>query len=129
MYYLFIHKQNDIENYKKDFNRVSENIKAGRTPVFSEIRCAKTNLIESIPYNVLNGIFLIIGTILLQKLHLNSILSVAVVLVINSICGAIANFIFTCIKHWLRLRLCKRIGIEPTEHNIAVMESLEYQSV
>lgn len=129
MYYLFIHKQSDIEAYKNDFNRVSENIKAGKTPVFSEMRCAKTNLIESVPYNILNGVFLIVGTILLQKLKLNSILSVAVVLVINSMCGALANFIFTCVKHWLRIRLCKRLGIEANEHNIAVMESLEYQTV
>ena len=129
MYYLFIHNQKDIDTYKKDFDRVSENIKAGKTPVFSEIRCAKTNLIESLPYNILSGVFLIVGTILIQKLNLNELLSIAVVLVINSLFGAIANFIFTCIKHWLRLRLCKRIGIEPNEHNIAVMESLEYQTV
>lgn len=30
---------------------------------------------------------------------------------------------------FLRLRLCKRLGIEASERNIAVMESMEYQSV
>ena len=65
----------------------------------------------------------------LDKLKLNELAKIAVVLVINNMCYALANFIFAYAKHFLRLRLCKRLGIEPTERNIAVMESMEYQSV
>lgn len=129
MYYLFIKKQKDIEAYKKDFIRVKENINKGKTPVFCEMRACKIQMFESIPYNIINGIFLILGTLLLSKLHINEMLSIAIVLVVNSICGATANFLFCVVKHGFRIKLCNRIGIEPTEENIAVMELLEYQSV
>lgn len=35
----------------------------------------------------------------------------------------------TVVKNHLRIKLCKRLNIEPNERNIAVMESFEYQSV
>lgn len=129
MYYLLIHKQTDIDNYKKDFDRVAESIQKGKTPVFNELRSAKTNLAESFPYNFLCGLFLILGTILLNKIKINEVVKIALVLIVNSLCGAISNYIFTIVKHHLRIKLCKRLNIEPNEQNIAVMESLEYQSV
>ena len=42
---------------------------------------------------------------------------------------AIAQYIFTLMRHRLRIKLCRRLNIEPTESNIAVMESIEYQTV
>ena len=129
MYYLFIHKKKDIENYKAELNRVDEARNKGITPVYSEKRNAKTVLIESMPYNFINGLFVVGGTWLLTRLHINELVSVAIVLVINNFCGACANYVFTMIKHGLRLKLCKRLGIQATEANIASMESLEYQSV
>lgn len=129
MYYLFIRKQTDLESYRKDFERVAKSIQEGKTPVFNELRSAKTNLAESFPYNFLCGIFLIFGTILLNKININEVVKIALVLIVNSFCGAISNYIFTVIKHYLRIKLCKRLNIEPNERNIAVMESLEYQSV
>lgn len=129
MYYLFIHKQEDLIEYKKHFDRVSASIEKGITPVFSEMRCAKTQLFESFPYNLLCGLFLVIGTVLLNKIDINETIKIAIVLVINSVCGAIANYIFSFTKHCLRIRLCKRLNVECNEKNIAVMESLEYQSV
>lgn len=69
------------------------------------------------------------GTLILDKCKINELAKIAVVLVVNNVCYAVANFIFAYAKHWLRLRLCRRLGIESTERNIAVMESLEYQSV
>ena len=62
-------------------------------------------------------------------MRMNELAKIAVVLVVNNVCYAVANYIFTVAKHFLRLRLCKRLGIEPSERNIAVMESMEYQSV
>ena len=129
MYYLFIHKKSELQKYKSEFDRVLKAIEEGKTPVQNELRLANTMLFESFPYQTLSGIFLMIGSFILDKLKINDLVKIAVVLVINNICYTLANFIFAYAKHFLRLRLCKRLGIEPTERNIAVMESMEYQSV
>lgn len=129
MYYLFLRKEKDLEKYKRDFERVKENIERGKTPVYNEIRSARTVLFESFPYQTLAGVFLIFGTIILDKVKIDELVKIAVVLVVNNMCYAVSNYIFAYLKHWLRLRLCGRLGISPTERNIAVMESLEYQSV
>ena len=129
MYYLFIHKKSDLQKYKSEFDRVLKAIEEGKTPVQNELRLANTMLFESFPYQTLSGIFLVIGAIVLNKIKINELAKIAVVLVINNMCYSLANFIFAYAKHFLRLQLCKRLGIEPTERNIAVMESMEYQSV
>lgn len=129
MYYLFLHKEKDMIKYKTEFERVKQSIEVGKTPVQNELRVAHTVLFESFPYQTLSGVFLIMGTLILDKCKINELAKIAVVLVVNNVCYAVANFIFAYAKHWLRLRLCRRLGIEPTERNIAVMESLEYQSV
>ena len=128
-YYLFYTKQSDLDYYKKEFDRVSQNMDQGKTPVYNELRSAKTMLAESFPYNLLFGVFSILAALLIAKIKLNETVMIAVVLCVNSFCRAIANYIFTVIKHGLRIQLCKRLHIEPSEKNIAVMESLEYQSV
>ena len=129
MYYLFITKKKDIEKYMTDFNRVKENREKGKTPVFNELWSAKTCFIESFPFNLISGALMICGTLLLEKINANVLLNIALVMIINSFCYQIANYVFTLMKHGLRIRLCSRLGIEPSEDNIAVMESLEYQSV
>lgn len=129
MYYLFLTKSKDLAEYKKEFDRVKKSIEEGKTPVFNEIRSMKTNFIESIPFNVISGFFVVIGSILIDKIKMNEVIQIAFVMVVNSFCYQLASVIFTTIKHKLRLRLCKRLEIEPSERNIAVMESLEYQSV
>lgn len=127
MYYLFIQGEKKLSAYKSNLIQVMRAIAAGTTPVFNEVRNAKTSLIESLPYNVLNGLFLIVGTI--HKIPMPDIIKVSVVLIINAIFNAIANFVFVVLKHWLRIRLCQKLGLIPTEQVIAAMESLEYQSV
>lgn len=129
MYYLFIRKEKDLKKYKADFDRVLDGIEKGKTPVYNEIRSAKTVLFEAFPYQALSGVFLILGTLLLDKCKVNELIKIAVVLVVNNVCYALANFIFAYAKHYLRIRLCRRLGLKPTERNIAVMESMEYQSV
>lgn len=129
MYYLFITKKKDIEKYMLEFNRVKENRGKGKTPVYSEIRSAKSGFIESFPYNLISGALMMCGTLILSKINANALLNIALVMIINSFCKEIGNYIFILIKHWLRIRLCFRLGIEPSEDNIAVMKSLEYQSV
>lgn len=129
MYYLFMTKKKDIENYKRKFDEVKQNIADGKTPVYSELRAAKSSLIESVPYNTIQAVLMVISTIVLAKVEMGETLKVAMVLVVNSLCGAISNYIFAIGKHFLRSRLCHKMGIEPTEENVAVMESLEYQTV
>lgn len=129
MYYLFLRNKSSLEKYKAEFVRVYESIESGKTPVQNELRWAKTLMYESFPYQTLSGILLVFGTILLNKISINETVKIAIVLVANNMCYALANYIFTIAKHYLRIRLCKRLGIEPSERNIAVMESMEYQSV
>ena len=129
MYYLFIREKEKLRMYKEQLETVKQNIETGKTPVFNERSCAKTNLIESVPYNIINGTFTIIAVFLINHITLNEMLKIAIVLIINNMCGALANYIFTAIKHYLRMRLCTRLQIEADERNIAAMESLEYQSV
>lgn len=129
MYYLFLKKSKDLAEYKKEFDRVRKSIDEGRTPVFNEVRSMKTNVIESIPLNIINGFFIIIGSIIIDKVKMNELIKIAFVMSVNSFCYQVASAIFTMTKHKLRVRLCRRLGIAPSERNIATMESLEYQSV
>ena len=128
-YYLFLRKPQDLQTYKEKFIQTKEAIDKGITPVYNEVGNAKINLIETIPYNLLDGLLLVLGTVFLNKLNINQLLGVAVVLVVNSLCGCISNYIFVILKHQLRVRLCKKLNVEPTDKNIAVMESMEYQTV
>ena len=129
MYYLFLRRESDLAKYKAEFDRVYKSIEEGKTPVQNEMRIAKTVLVEAFPYQTLSGVLLVVGTFILDKMRMNELAKIAVVLVVNNVCYAVANYIFTVAKHFLRLRLCKRLGIEASERNIAVMESMEYQSV
>lgn len=129
MYYLFMLSKKELEAYKKEFYKVKDSIEKGKTPVYSELRCAKTNLIESIPYNILQGGLLIVGTYFLQNIDLNETAKIGIVLILNNFLSCLSNFVFVRIKHLLRLKLCERLGLPKTEETFAVMESLEYQSV
>jgi hypothetical protein len=129
MYYLFIRKKENLKAYKKRLETVKRNIANGTTPVFNEMSSARTALFESAPYNIIKGTFTIGAVFLIDHIALNEMLKIAIVLIINNMCGALATYVFTVVKHYLRIRLCKRLKIEANEKNIAAMESLEYQSV
>ena len=129
MYYLFMTKQSELDTYKAKFLEVKQNIAEGKTPVYSELRAAKSNMVESLPYNSIQAVLMVIATVAMAKVELNELFRMALLLVVNNLCGAISNYLFTIGKHWLRVQLCKRLKIEASEENIAVMESLEYQTV
>lgn len=129
MYYLFIREQGKLKAYKDLLETVKQNIENGKTPVFNEMSSARTTLFESVPYNIIKGIFTIGAVFLIDHIALNEMLKIAIVLIINNMCGALSTYVFTVLKHYLRIRLCKRLQIEVDERNIAAMESLEYQSV
>lgn len=128
MYYLFIPKKK-YDSFIKEFEKTKKSINEGKTPVYSELRCARSNLLEVIPYYSIQGLVLIVGTILLSKINMSDTLRIAVVLLVNSICSTVAGSIFVFIKHLLRVNILKRLGLEVSEKNISVLESLEYQSV
>lgn len=128
MYYLFIPKKK-CDSFIKEFEKTKESINEGKTPVYSELRCARSNLLEVIPYYSIQGLVLIIGTLLLSKVDMSDTLKIAIVLLVNSICSTVASSIFIFIKHILRVNMLKRLGLEVSEKNISVLESLEYQSV
>ncbi len=128
-YYLFLRNKQKLENYKAELLRVMASIEKGVTPVFCETRSSATNLAENIPFYTLSGLFLIVGTYLISLLKVPTILDVAVVLIVNNLCQTLAYYLFVRIKHYLRIKLCKRLRLEPTEKVISAMESLEYQTV
>lgn len=129
MYYLFMTKQSELDTYKAKLLKVKANIAEGKTPVYSELRAAKSNMVESLPYNSIQAVLMVIVTVAMSKVELNELFRMALLLVVNNLCGAVSNYLFTVGKHCLRVKLCKRLKIEPTEENIAAMESLEYQTV
>lgn len=129
MYYLLKTKPEELEDYKRELDRVLNAIESGKTPVYNELRSAKSNLVESLPFNSIYGVFAIMSAVLLSFINIPEIIKIAVVMLVNNFFGVVANYIFVYIKHVLRARLCKRLGVPFTEKIVAAMESLEYQSV
>lgn len=129
MYYLFEKNPFKLAEYKNKLLEVRQRMNEGKTPVFSELRCVKTDLAENIPRYGLSGIFLIFGTWIISLFKIPSIFDVAVVLVINNLCMTLSNYLFVILKHSLRVKLCRRLELEPTEDIIGAMECMEYQSV
>lgn len=128
MYYLFTTKRRR-EKFRQEFDKVYNAIEEGKTPVFCELRNARTCILELFPYSIIQGFFLVIGTFILSKVQIDEIIKVAIVLLINSICMTASNCLYTFIKHWLRIRFLKRMNYPVDEKHIAVLESLEYQTV
>lgn len=128
MSFLFYRKKNK-DKFLKEFNRVKEAIKKGVTPVSSEIRIAKTSLLELPLHLLFNSMLLILSTILISKINVGDLFKIVIVLVINTIANTLSNIIVIFIKQFLRVKCLKRFGLEVNEDNIAVLECLEYQSV
>lgn len=128
MYYFFIPRKK-LWKFRALFDLTKLSMEKGKTPVFSEVRSARTNLLEVIPHYLLQGFFVVIGALILSKININDTLKLAVVLLVNGICSTISNSIFIFIKHFLRKRMLVKLGLEVNERNISVLESLEYQSV
>lgn len=128
MYYFFIRKK-DLPRFREEYDHVAQSIEKGTTPVFSELRGARTMMLEVIPWNLLSGLFLIIGTLVINSFKMPELLKIAVVLVVNSIMGTMAQGIFVVVKHYFRKRFLRKIGVTPTEKAISILESLEYQTV
>ncbi len=119
MYYLFMTKPADLARYKREFMTVAENRAKGITPVFNQLRAAKTLLAECIPFNLINAFFLTLASVAVNKLALSDVVKIAAVLIMNSVCGAIAQYIFAIARHRLRIKLCRRLHIDYKKRYLA----------
>ena len=116
-------------NFITEFNRIKKSIESGVTPVSNELRMAKTTLLELIPSLIIQSVFLVISTFIISKLQMSELISMVVLLVSNSTTSTLSFVVLVMLKHCLRVRRLKRYGLEVNERNIAVLESMEYQSV
>lgn len=116
-------------NFKEEFNRVKDSIEQGKTPVYSELRSVKTTLLELIPTLIIQSILLVISTIIISRIQVNELTQMVILLVTNTTTQTLSFAILVLIKHKIRVRILKKYGLEVNERNIAVLESMEYQSV
>lgn len=122
-------KRRKYENFLTEFSRVRDSIEKGTTPVYSELRSAKTSLLELFPSLIIQSILLVISTYIISQLKMSEMVQLVVLLVINSTTQTLSFVLMTLLKHWLRVLRLKKYHLEVTEKNIAVLESMEYQSV
>lgn len=116
-------------DFLTEFNRVKQAIEDGKTPVYSELRSVKTNLLELLPSLTIQSILLVISTLIISRLQMTELTQIVVLLVANTTTQTLSFTILSLLKHKLRVRILKKHGLEITERNIAVLESMEYQSV
>lgn len=120
---------NKKDRFLTEFNRVKQSIEKGTTPVFSEVRNAKTTLFELAPYLCIQSILLVLSTIVIQKINVSELFSIVILLVVNTTSQTLSSIILVMLKHFLRVRRLKKYGLQVNENNIAVLECMEYQSV
>ena len=117
------------DEFLAEFERIKISIEKGTTPVFSELRNAKTTLKELIPYLSIQSILLVLSTVIVSRIQTDELASMVIILVANTISQTLANVLLVLIKHSFRVRKLKRYGLEATEKNLSVLECMEYQSV
>lgn len=117
------------EKFTNEFNRIRQAMDEGKTPVYSELRSVKTNLMELIPSLLIQSVFLIISTLIVSNIEVDPIVQTVILLVANTTTQTLSFCVLVIIKHCIRVNILKKHKIEVTERNIAVLESMEYQSV
>jgi hypothetical protein len=115
--------------FVNEFNRVKTSIEKGKTPVYSEMRSAKTTLLELFPSLLIQSMLLVVSTILISKIQVGEMVQMVILLVVNTTTQTLSFVILVCLKHIIRVKRLKKYGLEVNEENIAVLESMEYQSV
>lgn len=130
MFYLFQKKgSRRFNRFRAEFFRIQKAISSGSTPVFNEVRSAKTNGGEALFEVPVRTAFLVCSGVLLARLQVSEPVMVAVVFVVNHVYAILYDLVRVMLKNRLRLRLLRMLEVEPTERNLAVFESMEYQSV
>jgi hypothetical protein len=120
---------NREQKFLTEFNRIQQAIENGVTPVSNELRMAKTTLLELIPSLLIQSVLLIISTLIVSRLQMSELVAMVVLLVSNSTTSTLSFVILVMLKHRIRVRVLRKYGLEVSEKNIAVLESMEYQSV
>ena len=116
-------------DFLTEFNRVKQSIANGTTPVYSEVRGAKTSLKELAPYLIIQSTFLILSTLIIQQIEVSEVMSLVILLVANTTSQTLSSIVLVLLKHYLRVKKLQKYNLEVNEQNIAVLESMEYQSV
>jgi hypothetical protein len=119
----------DKQKFIDEFDRVKNAIEEGKTPVYSELRSVKTCLLELIPSLFIQSVLLVISTLIIASLQMNEMITMVVLLVVNTTTQTLSFSILVLLKHCIRVKRLKKYGLAVTERNIAVLESMEYQSV
>jgi hypothetical protein len=117
------------KDFLTEFNRIKQALEEGKTPVYSELRSVKTNLLELFPSLIIQAVLLIASTLIISQSNMSELVSIVVLLVANSTTQTLAFTLLSLLKHQVRVRVLKKYGLEVNERNIAVLESMEYQSV
>lgn len=117
------------KDFMAEFSRIKHSIESGTTPVFSELRHAKTELFELVPYLLIHGSLLILSTLLIRKISAGDLFSVVILLAVNTATQTLSSVAMVGLKHFLRVKKLKKHGLQVTEANIAVLECMEYQTV
>lgn len=117
------------KDFLTEFNRIKRAIESGVTPVSNELRMAKTTLLELIPSLVIQSVLLVLSTFIISRFQMSELISIVILLVSNSTTSTLSFVILVMLKHCFRVRKLKKYGLEVNEKNIAVLESMEYQSV
>lgn len=117
------------DKFITEFNRIKTSIEAGKTPVSSELRIAKTNLLELVPSLIIQSLFLIISTIIVSLIETDELIKMVILLVANTTAQTLSWIVLVLLKHCIRVKILKKHKLEINERNIAVLESMEYQSV
>jgi hypothetical protein len=117
------------QKFIDEFDRVKSAIEDGKTPVYSELRSVKTCLLELVPSLLIQSVLLVISTLIVSSFNMDETTTMVVLLVANTTTQTLSFAILSLLKHCLRVRILKKHNLEITERNIAVLESMEYQSV
>lgn len=117
------------QDFITEFNRIKEAIESGVTPVSNELRIAKTTLFELMPSLLIQSTLLVLSTLIISMLQMSELVSMVVLLVSNSTTSTLSFVILILLKHRVRVKVLRKFGLEVNEKNIAVLESMEYQSV
>ena len=112
-----------------EFERVKHSIEQGKTPVYSELRSAKTTLLELLPSLLIQSVLLVISTLIIAQIKVSEMAQMVILLVVNTTTQTLSFVIMVLLKHILRVKMLKKHNLEVNERNIAVLESMEYQSV
>ena len=116
-------------DFVAEFNRIREAMDAGKTPVYSELRSAKTSLLELFPSLLIQSVLLVISTFIVSLLNVGELVQVVILLVMNTTTQTLSFVVLVLLKHIVRAKRLKKYGILVNERNIAVLECMEYQSV